>query len=249
MRLDGKTAILTGAAGTIGRATAEVFAREGARLVLVDRDQERLDSLAARLDPTRCAALSVDVTDPNAMPKAIELAEARFGAFHIFFANSGVEGISAEIEAYPSETYDLVMDANVKSVFLGIQAALSRIADGGSIILTSSIMGLMGSAKNIAYTASKHAVVGLRRSAASAAGHRGVRVNSLHPGYVESEMLSRLMTASGDPAGARARYQNKAKLARLVAPREVADAVLFLASDESSAITNQSLAVDAGVLD
>jgi len=249
MRLDGKTAILTGAAGTIGRATVEVLAREGARLVLVDRDREGLDGLAAGLDPARCATLCVDITDADASPGAIALAQSRFGGFHILFANSGVEGTPAEIDAYPSETFDHVMNVNVKSVFLGIQAALPRIADGGSIIITSSIVGLMGSARNIAYAASKHAVIGLRRSAAITGGRRGIRVNTVHPGFVESEMLSRLMAASGDPAAARARYENRAKLARLVAPREIADAVLFLASDESRAITNQGLVVDAGVLD
>jgi NAD(P)-dependent dehydrogenase (short-subunit alcohol dehydrogenase family) len=249
MRFQGKTAILTGAAGSIGRVTAARLAQEGANLILLDRDAEGLKRVIATLDSAHCLPLVADVTDPETMPKAVALAKAEFGGVDIFFANSGVEGVWADIETYSHDVYDKVMDVNVKSVFLGLQSVLPQMRDGGSIIITSSVMGLIGSVGNIAYSASKHAVVGLRRSAAIAAGARGIRVNTVHPGFVDSEMLSRLMSERGDPEVSRQRYIGKAKLGRLVQPLDIANMVLFLASDESSAITNQALVVDAGVLD
>jgi NAD(P)-dependent dehydrogenase (short-subunit alcohol dehydrogenase family) len=249
MRLQGKTAILTGAAGSIGRVTAARFAQEGANLILLDRDVAGLERLVNSLDSENCRSLVADVTDPNSMPKAVAIAEDAFGGVDIFFANSGVEGTWADISSYSHDVYDKVMDVNVKSVFLGIQSVLPHIKDGGSIIITSSVMGLVGSAGNIAYSASKHAVIGLRRSTSIAVGGRGIRVNTVHPGFVDSEMLSRLMSESADPEASRQRYIGKAKLGRLVQPRDIANMVMFLASDESTAITNQALVVDAGVLD
>jgi NAD(P)-dependent dehydrogenase (short-subunit alcohol dehydrogenase family) len=249
MRLEGKVVLLTGAAGTIGREMVRRFAAEGARLVLVDRDGGRLSQLAEAYDAAHCSTLALDVTSADAMTSAVALAQSRFGGLDVFIANSGVEGIWSNISDYPEDVYDKVMDVNVKSVFTGLQATLDHIRDGGSVIITSSVMGLIGSASNIAYTASKHAVVGLRRSAAIEAGKRGIRVNTIHPGFVESEMLTRLMASRGDSAAARARYAGMAKLGRLVDPAEIAGAALFLASDDSRAITNQALVVDAGVLD
>lgn len=249
MRLNGKVAIITGAAGAIGRASSLLFAKEGALLVLVDRDAEGLAHVAGALDPAKCAVLPADVTHTGTTPEAVDIATRRFGGVDILFANSGIEGKWNDIETYPHDEYDRVMDVNVRSVFLGIQSALGALRDHGSIVITSSVVGLSGSANNIAYTASKHAVVGLRRSAAIAGGKRGIRVNTIHPGFVESEMLSRIMASSGDQENARARYAGRAKLGRLVKPDEIAAAALFLASDESRSITNQALVVDAGVLD
>ena len=248
MRLDGKTAIITGAAGSIGRASALAFAAEGARMVIVDLDASRVSALAASLGAT-AIPLAADVTDPAAMERAFDLAAANFGQVDCFFANSGVEGIWSDISDYPHDAYDKVMNVNARAVFLGLQSALRRMADQGSIIITSSVMGLTGSAGNIAYVASKHAVIGMRRSAAAAAGARGIRVNTIHPGFVESEMLRRIIDASQNPAAAQARYEAKAKLGRLVQPEDIAQMAVFLASDGSRSVTNQSLVVDAGVLD
>jgi NAD(P)-dependent dehydrogenase (short-subunit alcohol dehydrogenase family) len=248
-RLDKKIILLAGAAGTIGQSITRCFAAEGARLVLVDRDAARLSLLANELGPEICVTLAADVTSAEAMASAVELAKSNFGGLDVFIANAGVEGVWSKISEYPQDVYDTVMSVNVKSVFTGLQAVLGEMRDGGSIIITSSVMGLIGSASNIAYTASKHAVVGLRRSAAIEAGKRGIRVNTIHPGFVESEMLTRLMSSRGDTDAARARYAGMAKLGRLVNPTEIASAALFLASDDSCAITNQALVVDAGVLD
>jgi NAD(P)-dependent dehydrogenase (short-subunit alcohol dehydrogenase family) len=249
MRLKNKTAIVTGAAGNIGLAVAIAFQREGASLVLVDHEKAALDRAQLSLLPDRVVGIVSNVTDANDTTLMVRTAEETFGGVDIFFGNAGIEGISSSVTEYPPDIFDRVMAVNVKGIFLGLTKVLPRMRDGGSVVLTSSIMGLKGTPLNIAYTASKHAVVGLMRSAAIEAGKRGIRVNSIHPGYVDSAMLRRLMDQHEDPRATEKRFISQAKLGRLVLPEEVASAVLFLASDESRAITNQQIVVDAGVLD
>ena len=247
MRLKDRTAIITGAAGNIGLAVARKFRSEGANLVLADRDAAALERLEAALGGAGVLPVVADVTRADDNRRMVEAALDRFGRLDIFFGNAGIEGVVSPIEDYPQEVFERVFAVNVTALQLGLAAVLPRIADGGAIVLTSSIAGLLGSAGNIAYSASKHAVIGLMRSAAAAGGPRGIRANSVHPGFVDSEMLHRLIAQNPDPEFG-GKLIARTKLGRFVTVEEVADAVCFLASDESRAITAQTLVVDGGVV-
>lgn len=248
MRLENKTAIITGAAGTIGLATARVYLREGANLVLADRDGDALARATRDFPEDRALKLGADVTSVGETEQMVRAAKDAFGGIDIFFANAGIEGRTTAATDYPLDLHDTIMETNVKGILVGVQAVLPGMRDGGSIIMTSSIAGLMGSPMNISYSASKHAVIGLRRSLAVPAGQRSIRVNSLHPGFVESPMLSRLMDGYGDPAEIRRRFTQRIKLGKFTDAVDVANAALFLASDESRGITDQALVVDGGVV-
>jgi len=248
MRLKNKVAVITGAAGNIGSATARLFAQEGARLVLVDARREPLERLAESMDHD-ALLLAADVTSAADIQRVVDEAETHFGDIDILFANAGIEGVVLPPADQPEDVYEKVMAVNVKGVFLGLKIIVPRMREGGSVVITSSIMGLMGAPRNMPYTASKHAVVGLMRSAAAAEAARGIRVNTVHPGMVDSEMLRRLIERHPDPGAQEKSLLARIKLGRFVQPQEIGQAVLFLASDESRMITSQTLLVDGGYLD
>jgi NAD(P)-dependent dehydrogenase (short-subunit alcohol dehydrogenase family) len=247
MQLKDKTAIVTGAAGNIGAATVQAFLAEGARVMAVDRNAESLARLAAS-HGNRLTILGADVTSAEDSRRIADTALERLGRVDIAFANAGVEGVVRHVPDYPDDVYDRVMDVNVKGVFLGLKHIVPRMADGGSFIITSSVMGLKGQPFTSAYSASKHAVVGLMRSAAIDFAPRRLRVNCVHPGLVESEMLERLYNDHENPAEKRASAIASIKLGRFLEPMDIARAVVFLAGDDSTMITGQSLTVDGGQL-
>ena len=247
MRLADKIAVITGAAGILGDATARRFAAEGARLVLVDRDADRLARNAAAFEADRVATCVADVARTEDMERVARTALDRFGRIDIFFANAGIEGQAAALSDYADETFDRVMEVNVRGVYVGVRVMLPYMSEGGAVLLTSSVAGLIGMPLNVAYTASKHAVVGIRRACAAIAGPRGIRVNSIHPGFVDSEMVMRLVAQHADAEASLDAMRARALLGRLVQPDEIASAALFLVSDEARAITNHGLVVDCGV--
>lgn len=249
MRLKEKVAVITGAAGAIGAATARRFYDEGARLVLADANTEALDAVASSFKGGNCLAVAADVATEEGNERVASRAVSTFGQIDIFFANAGIEGVSSPMLEYPLDDYERVMNVNVKSVFIGLQRVLPRMADGGSVVLNSSIAGLTGAARNIAYGASKHAVVGLMRCAAKESASRRIRVNSVHPGFVDSPMLRRLMNQQPDPAAVEAKFLSQIKLGCFVLPIDIAEAVLFLASSESRMVNGQTIVVDGGMLD
>lgn len=247
MRLDGKIALVTGGAGVIGRAAARRMADEGATVVLVDKD-ERVRQAAEEIGAS-AAWLMADVTDARAVDSYARTAAARFGAIDVFFNNAGIEGPTAPLEDFPEDGFAQVMAVNVTGVFLGLKYVLPRMTQGGSVIITSSTAGLRGAAQFAAYCASKHAVIGLMRTAALEAAPRRIRVNSIHPAPVESDMIHRLERARAeDPEEAKRRFIRRIPLGRYIEPSEVADLVLFLASDESRMITGSMLGIDGGSL-
>jgi len=245
--LQGKVALITGAGGVIGSATANLLARRGARIVAVDHPATDRSLLRSRLHAANDALfLDAEATKPADIVACVERAIAAFGRIDIFFNNAGIEGPQAAIADYPVDDFRRILDVNVVGVFLGLQAVMPvMIAQGaGSIINTCSIAGMIGAPKMAGYIASKHAVLGLTRVAALEAAPAGVRVNSVHPGFIQSRMLSDIATrlggdaeglAAGVPAG------------RLGTPEEVARAVAFLASDESSYMNGAALVLDGGV--
>lgn len=251
MRLAGKKAVITGGAGNIGYAVAQRFLEEGAEVLLVDRDQLALHEAVEALSSGNVTACVADVTSAESVQGYVREAAHLFGKVDVFFNNAGIEGPSSRIESFPEDGFDRVMAVNVKGVFLGMKYLPPVMNDGGSVIITSSIAGLMGSGGFVAYTASKHAVIGIMRDTAIDLAPRRIRVNTVHPGFVESAMMLRIMHTL-QPGVADAElvkgFSAQTRLGRFIKPAEVAAMVSFLASDDSQMATGQTYVVDAGTL-
>jgi NAD(P)-dependent dehydrogenase (short-subunit alcohol dehydrogenase family) len=248
-RLHDKVAFISGGAGSIGAATARVLAAEGARVVVSDLDGDALDALVAELGEERAAAAVADVTDSDQVRDAVAGAVERFGGLDIAFANAGIFGAAAPIVDYPEDIFDQVLAVNVRGPFLVAKHALRAMRDGGSLIINSSVVGLMSDAGIAGYATSKHAVVGLMRTAAKEMAPRAIRVNTIHPGPVDNSFQHRIeVIATGqDEEQAAEIFDERIPLGRHAAPDEVARVVLFLASDDSSYITGATIAVDGAL--
>jgi len=251
IRLDGKIAVVTGAAGVIGRATTELLAERGARIVAVDRKREELEDaikgLPASAEPL---AVTADVSDEDEVADYVRAAVDRFGTIDVFYNNAGVEGEVRPITQYPLETFRRVLDVNVVGVFLGMKHVLPVMMkqNKGSIINTASIAGLIGSPQIAVYSASKHAVIGLTRSAAWECTGTGVRVNCVCPGMIDSRMLSAILEGrnTGNAPMPQQKIVERIPARRLGQASEVASIVAFLASDEASYVSGSAYTVDGG---
>ncbi len=254
MDLDGKNALVTGGAGVIGLATAKRLAAEGARVMLVDADRAALEAAASEAGPSTSIAVA-DVTDaPDVAAYAKKAAEA-LGPIDIFFNNAGIEGKFAPLAEFPEDVFDQVMAVNVKGVFLGLKFMLPVMRDGGSIIITSSTAGMRGSPNFAAYTASKHAVIGLMRTTAMEGAARRIRCNTIHPAMVDSNMMRRLEDRRMETTGhnrtreqVQEEYKAKIPLGRYIAPEEIAAAVAYLGSDAAAMVTGTQHLVDGGAM-
>jgi NAD(P)-dependent dehydrogenase (short-subunit alcohol dehydrogenase family) len=247
-RLRDKVAVISGGAGSIGAATARLFVAEGARVVVTDVDDGGLRAVAAELGDAAAAHVA-DVTDSAEVRAAVDLAVERFGGLDIAFANAGMFGAIAPVAEYPEDVFDRVLAVNVGGTFRLARHALAVMRDGGSLILNSSVVGLTSDPGICGYATSKHAVVGLMRTAAKEVAGRGIRVNSLHPGPVDNAFQHRIeVTATGrDEAGAAEVFEQMIPLGRHAQPEEIAAAALFLASDESRFLTGAAVPVDGGM--
>ena len=251
IRLDRKIAVVTGAAGVIGRATTELLAERGARIVAVDRKREDLEDaikgLPASAEPL---AVTADVSDEDEVANYVRAAVDRFGTIDVFYNNAGVEGEVRPITQYPLETFRRVLDVNVVGVFLGMKHVLPVMLkqNKGSIINTASIAGLIGSPQIAVYSASKHAVIGLTRSAAWECTGTGVRVNCVCPGMIDSRMLSAILEGrnTGNAPVPQQKIVERIPARRLGHASEVASIVAFLASDEASYVSGSAYTVDGG---
>ncbi|MDF2119598.1 SDR family oxidoreductase [Roseiarcaceae bacterium H3SJ34-1] len=249
MRFIGKTALITGGGGVIGKATARLLHKEGANVVLVDHAPAALEPIAAELGATRMLTLVADVTKADDCRAYAGKAQGTFGPIDIFFNNAGIEGPSAPMAEFPEDEFARVMAVNVTGVFLGLKYVLPVMRHGGSVIITSSTAGLRGAANFTAYTASKHAVVGLMRTAAVENARRGIRVNTIHPAMVDSEMMRRIeRTRQGNKSldEVQQEFRNRIPLGRYLKPEEIADTVAHLASDASAMVTGTQVLVDGG---
>jgi NAD(P)-dependent dehydrogenase (short-subunit alcohol dehydrogenase family) len=247
-RLRGKVAVITGGAGSIGAATARLFVAEGARVVVTDVDERAVADLAAGLGD-HAAAHAGDVTSSDDVQAAVGLAVKRFGGLDVAFANAGVFGSIAPVTEYPEDVFDRVMAVNVRGSFLLARHALAAMRDGGSLILNSSVVGLTSDPGICAYATSKHALVGLMRTAAKEMAGRGIRVNTLHPGPVDNRFQHTIeVTATGlDERGAAEAFESMIPLGRHARPDEIASAALFLAADESAFLTGAAVPIDGGM--
>ena len=248
-RLQDKVAVISGGAGSIGAATARLFAAEGARVVVADLDEAGLAAVVDEVGSDRAALAVTDVTDTDQVRAAVTLAVERFGGLDVAFANAGVFGVNAVIVDYPEDVFDRVMAVNVRGSFLLAKHALAVMRDGGSMIFNSSVVGLMSDATIAGYATSKHAIVGLMRTAVREVADRGIRVNSIHPGPVDNEFQHRIeVSATGEEAARAAElFEERIPLARHASPDEIARTVLFLASDDSSFMTGATIKVDGGL--
>ncbi|MGO4713822.1 SDR family NAD(P)-dependent oxidoreductase [Bradyrhizobium sp. 2TAF24] len=249
--LNGKVALVTGAAGEIGTATIALLAERGARIVAVDRDAQGL-ARAIRSLPASAEALAItaDVTRDDEVASYVEQTVARMGSVDIFFNNAGIEGDIKAIPDYPLDTFRRVLDVNVVGVFLGMKYVLPVMyrQNAGSVINTASIAGLIGSPQIAAYSASKHAVIGLTKSAALECANTNVRVNCVCPGQIDSRMLSSIINGlapDGQPLP-ESKVLERTPARRLGLAREVAGVVAFLASDDASYVSGSSYTVDGG---
>src|SRR5229473_3504051 len=251
IRLDGKVAVVTGAAGVIGRATIRLLAERGARIVAIDRKREELEA-AIRDLPASAQALAVtaDVTDEDEVAGYVRTAVDTFGTIDVFYNNAGIEGDVAPITKYSLQTFRRVIEVNVVGVFLGLKHVLPVMLkqNKGSIINTASIAGLFGSPEVAVYSASKHAVIGLTKSAALECTATGVRVNCVCPGLIDSRMLSAIIEGRnpGNAPVPNDKIVERIPARRLGQASEVASLVAFLASDEASYISGSAYTVDGG---
>ncbi|MCC6707793.1 MAG: SDR family oxidoreductase [Gammaproteobacteria bacterium] len=250
-RLKNKVAVITGGTGGIGLASAKLFAAEGAQVVLVDLDQAALDRAVATIGAERAMGVAADVTNPAQVEGYIQATLAKHGRLDVFFNNAGIEGAVGPITDYPVEVFDKVMAVNVRGVFLGLKYAIPAMAKsgGGSIVITSSLGGLRGVPKLGAYIASKHAVVGLMKSAALECAALKIRVNTINPSPIATRMIESLEAgyAPGATDIVRKKMEAAVPLRRYGQPEEVAHLALFLASDEAAYITGNSYPIDGGM--
>ena len=251
-KLKGKTALITGATGGIGMATAKAFLREGANVMLVGRSAEKLEKTFAAFEATQGLARHVaDATDEAATAAAVAATVKAFGGIDILFANAGTEGSLKPMEAYTASEFEEVLNTNVVGVWVAMKHCIPAMKKrgGGSIIATSSVAGVMGFANSSPYLASKHAVCGLVKGAALELGAAGIRVNAIAPGAIDNRMfhsvLSQLSPGNTEPL--RTGIQASIPLKRYGTNEEIANFVAFLASDEASYCTGAVFMADGGM--
>lgn len=250
-RLEGKTAIVTGGAGGIGKAVGTLFVAEGANVLLVDRDEAMLRTAAADISSNRVATCVADVTLPADNEAMVREAVERFGGVDIFIANAGVEGVVKSIAETSVEDFDRVMSVNVRGVWLGLKYVMPEIArrGGGSIVITSSVAGVGGAPNLAPYTTSKHAVIGLMRSAALEGAPSNIRVNTINPSPVETRMMRSLEEgiAPGQGEMVHDSMRQRIPLGRYAEPADIAKVMLFLASPEAEFLTGGVYMADGGM--
>ncbi|GAA1105360.1 SDR family NAD(P)-dependent oxidoreductase [Pseudonocardia alni] len=249
-----RTAVITGGAGGIGRATATLLASRGAEVLLVDRDEAGLTDAAEAIAAAGGTAhtTTADVSDEQSVRDYVDRARELFdGRIDVLFNNAGIEGPVADLVDYPTADFDAVIAVNLRGVFLGLKHVLPvMIAQGsGSVVNTGSVASVRGLAGAISYNAAKSAVLGMTRAAAAELGSVGVRVNAVLPGMIDTRMLRNLVTLiAGDVEAGLATVAQTAPLGRNGRPTDVAETVAFLASDASSYVTGAAFPVDGGGL-
>lgn len=245
-KLDGKIAVITGGSSGIGLATARRFIEEGAHVVITGRREQELKEAAAALKGNVTAVVG-DVSRVEDLDRLFAVVKEKHGHIDVLFANAGA-GRVAPLEAATEEHFDQTFDANVKGTFFTVQKALPLLKDGGSIILTSSVTNVLGAPGFSAYAASKAAVRNFVRAWTMELKDRKIRVNCVSPGPTETGALQKTTGLNDEQAKqAAAEYAAQIPMGRWGKPEEIAAAVLFLASDESSFVTGIDLPVDGGL--
>lgn len=248
--LQDKVAIITGGAGGIGIAAATKFVAEGAKVLLVDLDEDALAASAADLGDAAAWCVA-DVSDPEGTQSCVRAAVDAFGGVDILLANAGIEGQVKPIVDQDVEMFDKVIAVNVRGVWLSLKYAIPEIAKrgGGAIVITSSVAGIHGSPGVSPYVTSKHAVIGMMRSAALECAPMNIRVNTVNPSPVETRMMRSLEEGimPGDAEAAHTMITGSIPLGRYGEPEDVANLMAFLAGDEARFLTGGVYMVDGGI--
>jgi NAD(P)-dependent dehydrogenase (short-subunit alcohol dehydrogenase family) len=246
MRLSNKVALITGGGSGIGKASCLLFAREGAKVVVVDLKKDAAEATAREIGDN-ARAFAADVSKAKDAEAMVRFAEESYGKLNIVFNNAGVfHGADDSVTNTAEDIWDMVIDINLKGVFLGCQFAIPALqrAGGGSIINTASFVAIMGAAApQIAYTASKGGVLSMTREIAVEFARQNIRANALCPGPVDTPLLAELLS---DPARRQRRLVH-IPMGRFARAEEIANAALFLASDESSYVNGSTFLVDGGI--
>lgn len=247
MDFAGKVVLITGAAGGIGVEAARLFHAQGAKLALVDLNGNQLDQLVTELKATDALTFAADVTKEDQVKAFVQSTKEKFGKIDVFFNNAGIEGNKASIIETTAEEFTRVLEVNVLGVFYGLKYTLAVMMEqqSGSIVNTSSLIGLKGKPGRAPYSASKHAILGITKTAALEAASAGVRVNAICPAPVETRMMHAIDDSEGTSSAERSA---RLPLKRYATPTEVAELVLFLSSDKASYITGSAYSIDGGAI-
>ena len=249
-RLKDKVAIITGGAAGIGKSTAALFLKEGASVMLVDINKENLESTSKELDSQHLAYCVADVSNPADVERYTVETLSKFGKINLFFNNAGIEGSSSSIEDYPNEVFDKVIAVNLKGVWYGCKYVIPKMVEGGSVIITSSVAGLKGFSGLGAYVTSKHGVIGIMRVSALEFADRKIRVNTIHPGPVNTQMMRRIETdiSPDNSAEVQKGFEAIVPFGRYGEALEISNLVLYLASDESKYVNGSTYVIDGGLM-
>ncbi len=245
-----KVCIITGGAGSVGWASAQLFLAEGAKVMLVDLREPDLAKALTQLNSDQAATCAADVTKAEQVKRYIDATVTKWGKIDVLFSNAGNSGVVAPIDAYPEDVFDSVIAVHVRGAFLACKYGLPRMNAGGSIVITSSVVGVRGDGGgSVAYVTAKHAQVGLMRSVSKNAAAKNVRVNTLHPGPIDNEFQLNIEKRIGAMTGLDGTklLDQAIPLHRHARPEEIARAALFLASDQSSFTTGSILMADGGM--
>ncbi|HEY1250376.1 MAG TPA: SDR family NAD(P)-dependent oxidoreductase [Thermoanaerobaculia bacterium] len=248
-RLSGKVAFVTGASRGLGEAIARRFGEEGARVVLAARDAAACERHAAamRARGQEALAVSCDVVDRESVASAIAAAVKRFGRIDVLVNNAGAGGPTPLDDPNPDDSrWDTILATNLTGAFRVTKAAAPHLSEGGRVLNMSSVLGRFGVAGHSAYAAAKHGVIGLTRSLALELAPRGITVNAMCPGWVETEMAREGFRRMGSEEEGRAKAARMAPLGRVLEPTEVASLAVYLASDEARSVTGQAIVIDGG---
>jgi len=252
MNFQNKVALITGGANGIGLAAAERFAEQGAKIVLVDRDAAAGAAAAEAIRGRGADARFVvaDVTRSADVQAYVQATLDAFGRIDCFFNNAGIEGAIVPTAEYDEAVFDAVIAVNLKGAFLGLRHVLPVMLrqKSGAVVNTASTAGVVGTPRMPAYTASKHAIIGLTRTAAAEVGPYGIRVNAVCPGATDTRMIHSIESQidAVDPERVGRAYRSAIPIGRYVTPREIAEIVLFLCSDLAAAVTGAHYMADGG---
>jgi NAD(P)-dependent dehydrogenase (short-subunit alcohol dehydrogenase family) len=244
MKLANKVAVITGGNSGIGLVTAQAFIQEGAKVVIVGRNQQSLDD-AVQMLGEKATALQADVADVAALDRAFNAIQDQFGQIDVLFLNAGVAPF-APLEATDEALFDHIININVKGVFFAIQKASPLLNQGASVVINSSVANVAGIPNASVYSASKAAVRSLARTLSAELVGRGIRVNTISPGPIQTPLFGKTGLPQEAAEGLGAALVDSVPMKRLGQPEEIAKAVLFLASDDSSYVLGADFAVDGG---